>query len=201
MRWWSDSNPPTDQDGSGEDVTKLEFQLNDKVKAAVEEARATVQEKCDSLSVCAAQYDRYGSNFIKSSGLRADPLMQLAFQVPLASSLKYRDPARCSAGDLLQTVWGADSQLRVLQHCSFQVSSACGGEREGLLLCCRHGRTETIRPATGEAKTCAELLQPSHPASISDMMSAVLAATKKHFDLTRNAAMGRPYYLVTMVMW
>lgn len=57
----------------------------------------------------------------------------------------------------------------------------------------RHGRTETIRPATAEAKICAELMQPSHPASTSDMMNAVVTATKKHFDLTRNAAMGRPH--------
>lgn len=73
--------PPTDQSSSGEGVRKLEFQLNHRLKAAIEEARDKVHDTCNSLSVCAAQYDRYGSSFIKSSGLRADPLMQLAFQV------------------------------------------------------------------------------------------------------------------------
>ena len=64
-------------------MQKLEFQLSGKVRAAVDEARCHVQEMCSSLSVCAIQYDHYGSDIIKSSGLRADPLMQLAFQVRL----------------------------------------------------------------------------------------------------------------------
>ena len=65
----------------GEGVQQLEFQLTDSLRAAIEESRAEVQEKCGSLSLNAAQYDRYGSAFIKKSGLRADPLMQLAIQV------------------------------------------------------------------------------------------------------------------------
>ena len=70
-------------------------------------------------------------------------------------------------------------------------------------MCCyyRHGRTETIRPATAAAKTCAEMMQSSHSAGLNDMMNAVTEATNKHFELTRNAAMGRtvPVYVV-MVM-
>ena len=54
--------------------------------AAVEEARACVQETCLSLSVCPNQYEKYGSSCIKSSGLRPDPFIQLAFQVSLTHS-------------------------------------------------------------------------------------------------------------------
>lgn len=67
---------------SGEGVQRLEFQLTDDLSAAIEEARAQVQEKCASLSATAVVYDRYGGDLIKRSGLRADPLIQLAFQVP-----------------------------------------------------------------------------------------------------------------------
>lgn len=66
---------------SGEGVKKLEFQLTDSLRASIDKARACVEEKCGSLSVSAVQYDRYGSDFIKSSGLRADPVIQLAIQV------------------------------------------------------------------------------------------------------------------------
>ena len=59
------------------------------------------------------------------------------------------------------------------------------------ILLCRHGRTETIRPATSAAKTCAELMQRSHSAGASEMMEAVRDATNTHFDLTRRAAMGQ----------
>lgn len=71
----------SDVQASGEGVKKLEFQLTDSLRASIDKARACVEEKYGSLSVSAVQYDRYGSDFIKSSGLRADPLIQLAIQV------------------------------------------------------------------------------------------------------------------------
>lgn len=68
-------------EASGEGVEKVEFQLTDSLRASIDKARTHVQEKCGSLSVSAVQYNRYGSNFIKSSGLKADPVIQLAIQV------------------------------------------------------------------------------------------------------------------------
>ena len=62
-------------------------------------------------------------------------------------------------------------------------------------LLCRHGRTETIRPATSAAKTCAQLMQRSHSAGSEEMMAAVSEAINTHFELTRNAAMGEPLCL------
>ena len=55
--------------------------MNQGLKAAVDEAKVKVQELCGSLSVCAARYEGYGSDLVKSKGLKADPLMQLALQV------------------------------------------------------------------------------------------------------------------------
>jgi carnitine O-palmitoyltransferase 2 len=36
-------------------------------------------------------------------------------------------------------------------------------------------------------------MDPRHPASVNDMMAAIVTATNKHFDLTRNAAMGQGF--------
>lgn len=66
---------------SGVGIEKLDFQLNPKLKTAVDKAKARVEKSCNSLSACAVQYDGYGSNLIKNCGLKADSLMQLAFQV------------------------------------------------------------------------------------------------------------------------
>ena len=38
------------------------------------------------------------------------------------------------------------------------------------------------------AKECAEMMESDHSAS--EIMNAIVKATNKHFDLTRNAAMG-----------
>lgn len=151
--------PKSGVQASGEGVEKLEFQLTDSLRASIDKARACVEEKCGSLSVSAVQYDRYGSDFIKSSGLRADPVIQLAIQVAY-----YRQH-----GELVPSY----------ESCSTAAF--------------RHGRTETIRPATSAAKSCAELMQPSHPAGRDEMMAAVMSATNTHFNLTRNAAMGQGF--------
>lgn len=71
----------SDVQALGEGIQKLEFQLTDSLQASIDQARVCVQEKCGSLSVSAALYDRFGSTFIKSCGLRADPVIQLAIQV------------------------------------------------------------------------------------------------------------------------
>ena len=86
-------------------MEKLEFELNSGLSAAIEEARTNVQERCSSLSVCAMQYFGYGSDFIKSSGLRADPLIQLALQVYLQHLVSVATDLQPHTGGILQTVW------------------------------------------------------------------------------------------------
>lgn len=55
----------------------------------------------------------------------------------------------------------------------------------------KHGRTETIRPATAETKRACMLFVDDHPIpSTEELKNAMLACSKKHGTLTRNAAMG-----------
>lgn len=74
------------------------------MKSAVDQARERVEETCKSLSVCAAQYDRYGSNFIKNCGLRADALIQLAFQVQYIMMSSDSVPSSVSFGIRSHTI-------------------------------------------------------------------------------------------------
>lgn len=55
----------------------------------------------------------------------------------------------------------------------------------------KHGRTETIRPATAETKRACMLFVDDHPIpSTEELKNAMMACSKKHGTLTRNAAMG-----------
>ena len=55
----------------------------------------------------------------------------------------------------------------------------------------RHGRTETIRPASMATKTCAEAFEQTHPAGAEEMEKLVRQASAWHFKLTKEAAMGK----------
>ena len=55
----------------------------------------------------------------------------------------------------------------------------------------RHGRTETIRPASVATKTCAEAFEQTHPAGVEEMEKLVRQASAWHFKLTKEAAMGK----------
>ena len=54
----------------------------------------------------------------------------------------------------------------------------------------RHGRTETIRPASQWTKSCAEAFEQSHSAGAEEMMELVKKATTHHSNLVKEAAMG-----------
>ncbi|XP_061187817.1 carnitine O-palmitoyltransferase 2, mitochondrial-like [Saccostrea echinata] len=59
----------------------------------------------------------------------------------------------------------------------------------------KHGRTETIRPATAETKrACVLFVDDNHPEpSVDELKNAMMACSKKHGSLTRNAAMGKGF--------
>ncbi|XP_056001188.1 carnitine O-palmitoyltransferase 2, mitochondrial-like [Ostrea edulis] len=58
----------------------------------------------------------------------------------------------------------------------------------------KHGRTETIRSATAETKRACTLFVDNHPAvSVEELKKAMMACSKKHGSLTRNAAMGKGF--------
>ena len=74
--------PPGGVDLSGgEGVCRLEFDLSEEVKAAVEEGRRAMEEKGRSLSVSTMKIDAFGRGLFKRKQLSPDAVMQLAFQV------------------------------------------------------------------------------------------------------------------------
>ena len=54
----------------------------------------------------------------------------------------------------------------------------------------RHGRTETIRPASVASKACAMAFEPDDPSGVEDMMKLVKESSVWHAKLTKEAAMG-----------
>lgn len=57
----------------------------------------------------------------------------------------------------------------------------------------KHGRTETIRPASNATVACAEAFQKSHRAGVEEMMDRIRRAVDWHAKLTKEAAMGQGF--------
>ena len=55
----------------------------------------------------------------------------------------------------------------------------------------KHGRTETIRPASNATVACAESFQKSHRAGVEEMAERIRRAAEWHSKLTKEAAMGK----------
>ena len=55
----------------------------------------------------------------------------------------------------------------------------------------KHGRTETIRPASNATVACAESFQKSHRAGVEEMADRIRRAAEWHSQLTKEAAMGK----------
>ena len=55
----------------------------------------------------------------------------------------------------------------------------------------RHGRTETIRPASNATVACSEAFQKSHRAGVEEMVDRIRRAADWHSKLTKEAAMGK----------
>ena len=54
----------------------------------------------------------------------------------------------------------------------------------------KHGRTETIRPATAATKKVCEMMTKGSTASLAEIRAALEECSKVHGELTKNAAMG-----------
>lgn len=57
----------------------------------------------------------------------------------------------------------------------------------------RHGRTETIRPASNATVACSEAFQKSHRAGVEEMVDRIRRAADWHSKLTKEAAMGQGF--------
>lgn len=54
----------------------------------------------------------------------------------------------------------------------------------------KHGRTETIRPASRASRLCAEAFEHSHEAGTKEMMELITQSATHHSKLVKEAAMG-----------
>lgn len=54
----------------------------------------------------------------------------------------------------------------------------------------KHGRTETIRPATTATVACAEAFDADNPVGVEEMLDLVKKSSQMHGKLTKEAAMG-----------
>uniref|UniRef100_A0A4W3J4N0 Carnitine O-palmitoyltransferase 2, mitochondrial n=1 Tax=Callorhinchus milii TaxID=7868 RepID=A0A4W3J4N0_CALMI len=141
-------------------VRKLEFVLDETVKAGVARAGEKLRAAVGSLTIDVLEFRGGGKQFLKSQGVSPDAVAQLAFQ--MAFLRQYG-----------QTVASYES-------CSTAAF--------------RHGRTETIRPASLQAQTCCRaFVQEPARHSVAELRAMVSQSSKHHSKLTREAAMGQGF--------
>ncbi|XP_038068074.1 carnitine O-palmitoyltransferase 2, mitochondrial-like [Patiria miniata] len=150
-----DSRPATVD--ASENVKSISFDLDPAVVQGIQKAKDSFHTSTSRLSVCAKQNFLYGRDYLKSTEISPDALMQLSFQIGF-----YR-----LTGQTAPTY----------ESCSTAAF--------------KHGRTETLRPATLETKRCAEAFQKDSGVSAQEKRHLMKACSDKHYDLTKEALMGK----------
>ena len=64
----------------------------------------------------------------------------------------------------------------------------------------KHGRTETIRPATAATKKVCEMMSKGSTASLAEIRAALEECSVLHGQLTKNAAMGKYNVLSSLLL-
>ncbi|KAK2543146.1 Cpt2 [Columba livia] len=141
-------------------VQKLDFKLNDALKAGITKAKQKFDARVESLSLNLIQFHDGGKEFLKQKKVSPDAVAQLAFQ--MAFLRQYN-----------QTV-------ATYESCSTAAF--------------KHGRTETIRPASIHTKKCSEAFvrEPSKH-STEELQKLIEECSKYHGRLTKEAAMGQGF--------
>uniref|UniRef100_A0A8D0HBD4 Carnitine O-palmitoyltransferase 2, mitochondrial n=1 Tax=Sphenodon punctatus TaxID=8508 RepID=A0A8D0HBD4_SPHPU len=150
-------SPPAAVDSSSA-VQKLDFKLNDALKAGIVKAKETFDATVKSLTLDCIQFERGGKEFLKKRQISPDAVAQLAFQ--MAFFRQYG-----------QTV-------ATYESCSTAAF--------------KHGRTETIRPASIYTKDCAEaFIEEPSKHGVEELRQMLAKCAKYHGQLTKEAAMGK----------
>ncbi|KAM4721091.1 carnitine O-palmitoyltransferase 2, mitochondrial [Rhinophrynus dorsalis] len=145
---------------SSKAVQKLNFHLDDSLKAAVVNAKKKFDAAVNSLTIETMEFKRGGKDFLKTQKLSPDAISQLAFQMAFL-----RQYGQTTA---------------TYESCSTAAF--------------KHGRTETIRPASIYTKKCSEafVLHPSQH-SLAELRNMLEDCSKYHGQLTKEAAMGQGF--------
>ncbi|XP_067884843.1 carnitine O-palmitoyltransferase 2, mitochondrial-like [Heterodontus francisci] len=150
---------PTSSDSSAV-VQKLEFKLNESVKAAVNVAQASFEHIRKSLRVGQLEFSKFGKNFIAEQNLSPDAIVQLAFQMAFLHQ----------HGKTVPTY----------ESCSTAAF--------------KHGRTETIRPATVPTKQCsAAFVYERGKHSSEELKNMIHSCSKYHRKLLIEATLGNGF--------
>ncbi|XP_069794567.1 carnitine O-palmitoyltransferase 2, mitochondrial isoform X2 [Narcine bancroftii] len=145
---------------SSQIVQKLEFKLDDVLKAGILSAKEIFNTSVNALSIEATEFKKGGKVFLKKQNLSADALAQLSLQM----------------GFLRQY----NKTVATYESCSTAAF--------------KHGRTETIRPATIYTQRCCEaFVKESSKHSISDLKAMIGECSKYHGQLTKEAAMAQGF--------
>uniref|UniRef100_A0A8C8B3A0 Carnitine O-palmitoyltransferase 2, mitochondrial n=1 Tax=Otus sunia TaxID=257818 RepID=A0A8C8B3A0_9STRI len=155
----SPQSQPASVDSSGA-VQKLDFKLNDALKAGITKAKQKFDATVESLSLNLIQFHEGGKDLLKQKKVSPDAVAQLAFQ--MAFFRQYN-----------QTV-------ATYESCSTAAF--------------KHGRTETIRPASIHTKKCSEaFVKELAKHSTEELQKLIVECSKYHGRLTKEAAMGQGF--------
>ncbi|XP_026098874.1 carnitine O-palmitoyltransferase 2, mitochondrial [Carassius auratus] len=141
-------------------VRRIEFKLNEELKAGITKAKENFQAAVSKLTIDAMEFKKGGKEQLKKKKLSPDAIAQLAFQM----------------GFLRQ--YG--QTVATYEPCSTAAF--------------KHGRTETVRPASIHTKRCAKAFveQPGQH-TVEQLQGLLNECSKYHGQLTKEAAMGQGF--------
>ncbi|XP_022107814.1 carnitine O-palmitoyltransferase 2, mitochondrial-like isoform X2 [Acanthaster planci] len=142
---------------AAENVQSIRFDLDVAMKDSIQKARDGFHAMTSRLGVCAKQNFLFGRDYLKSTEISPDSLMQLSFQIGFYTLTGQTAPT--------------------YESCSTAAF--------------KHGRTETLRPATMETKQCAMAFQKDSGVSAQEKRALLKACSDKHYGLTKEALMGK----------
>lgn len=158
---------------------RSDFQLSDRIKAAVNGARQRFQQAADELAVDIFLYEGFSKAFCKEKKVSPDAIMQLGFQVRvICQSIK----------EVILLTFNAALQLAY----HLQNGSNCATYEACSTSAFKRGRTETIRPCTIQTTNfCRAVTSASGKHSPSELRAMISNCSTVHNQLTKEAAMGK----------
>ena len=153
-------------------VEKVEFKLSDSAKDGIVQAKKDYEQVTNSLSINILQFNEFGKDLVKKNKLSPDAIMQLGFQVTYNTTYSH---TCCTCTQV------AYYRLFKCTPATYESSSTAGF---------KHGRTETIRPASNATLACAKAFEPTHPANNEELLKLMTESSHYHNQLTRDAALG-----------
>ncbi|OCT85028.1 carnitine O-palmitoyltransferase 2, mitochondrial-like [Xenopus laevis] len=147
---------------SSKAVQRLNFNLDDSLKAAVTNAKNKFDTSVNALSIAMMEFKKGGKKFLKTQKLSPDAILQLSFQMAF-----------------LRQYGKTTTTYEACSNAAF-----------------KHGRIETIRPASIYTRKCSEAFV-MHPSKYSpaELRSMLQECSKYHRQLTKEAAMGQGFDL------